>query len=249
MGKVKRAFWRNYFSIVKGYSNFNYEKQLIIDYLFDNFGKQNSFLDLGGIWRVDGAYSKYILDQYPECRGNMIDYQIPEVSSIKSSKYKGRMSLIDGHFCDEDHLGKIDSVDFILMFDILLHQVEPNWSDVLKLYADKTTFFVIYNQQWVASKNTIRLLDLGKDDYFLNVPHESSHPTYQRVFDSPDELHPTHNKPLRDIPDIWQWGITDNDLLKQMNDMGFEQVYYKDFGQYGNLKNFSDHGFIFKKCN
>ena len=61
------------------------------------------------------------------------------------------------------------------------------------------------------------------------------------------EIHPRHNRIWRDIHNVWQWGITNHDLLAKMESLGFTLKYHKNNGQFGNLSNFQNHGFVFKK--
>ena len=51
----------------------------------------------------------------------------------------------------------------------------------------------------------------------------------------------------KDIPDVWQWGITNKDLIEKMESLGYKLIFHNNFGQYGNLKNFENHAFIFSK--
>ena len=155
--------------------------------------------------------------------------------------------LLKGDFGDEKIINKIDSVSFIMMFDILLHQANPNWDDILTAYSKKTQFFLIYNQQWVGSDNTIRLHDLSNSDYLSMVPNDHTSSSFQQAIATPTDIHPVHKKQWKDTPDIWQWGITDNDLIQKMDELGFEQTYFRNHGQYGASKNFKNHAFIFKK--
>ena len=78
---------------------------------------------------------------------------------------------------------QIGKVDAITLFDVLLHQVNPDWDEILEMYAPSTTYFIIYNQQFVAADKTVRLLDLGYEDFFKNVPRAKDNPLYKEVFE------------------------------------------------------------------
>jgi hypothetical protein len=158
-----------------------------------------------------------------------------------------RLQLINANFGDAQIPRSIGAVDTIFLFDVLLHQVAPNWDDVVRMYAKTTRSFIVYNQQYIGGPKTVRLLDLGEEEYFRNVPHPRDQEPYQTLFHKLDELHPRHKKPNRDIPNIWQWGITDADLVRVMSEQGFEQTYYKNYGIWGGLKNFEGHAFAFVK--
>ena len=66
-----------------------------------------------------------------------------------------------------DQVGRVDA---IFLFDVLLHQVAPDWDTILEMYAKNVRVFGIYNQQWTGADTTVRLLDLGEEEYFRNVP-------------------------------------------------------------------------------
>ncbi len=60
------------------------------------------------------------------------------------------------------------------------------------------------------------------------------------------EIHPQHQRIYRDIHNIWQWGITDEDLIGKMSALGFKLLFYKNAGKLFNLENFESHAFVFK---
>ena len=142
---------------------------------------------------------------------------------------------------------QIGKVDAIFLFDVLLHQVNPDWNDIIKLYSQCTDYFIIFNPQWTGSKDSIRLLDLGRDEYFKNVPHNKLHPAYKTLFDKMYEINPQHQRIWRDIHNVWQWGITDCDLLSNMENLEYEMRWTKNYGRWGNLPNFENHAFVFQK--
>ena len=61
------------------------------------------------------------------------------------------------------------------------------------------------------------------------------------------EVHPQHNRIYRDIHNVWQWGITDSDLIARMESLGFSLQFYKNAGAFGTLKNFENHAFVFSR--
>ena len=147
--------------------------------------------------------------------------------------------------CDASVVRSIGAVDVILMFDVLLHQVMPDWDEILRIYSSVSPCFLIYNPQFIASEKTVRLLDLGEQEYFANVPHDRSCPTYRHLFEKMYELHPQHKRIWRDIHNVWQWGITDDDLSRKLKDLGYVMQYYKNCGQWTGLRNFENHSFVF----
>lgn len=220
------------------------EKINMINYVFDTF-QAKSFADLGGIWGVDGGYTFYTLEKFPVEKAFLVDTNISDVVMSKKKTFP-QLALIKDNFGSYDVARQIGSVDVIFLFDVLLHQVSPNWDEIIKIYSDNTKSFIVYNQQFKGNK-TVRLLDLGQEEYFKNVPHKIGEGQYKLLFEKMYEIHPQHNRIYRDIHNVWQWGITDNDLIDVMKVNGFEMVYFKNDGQWGKLINFEGHAFIFKK--
>ena len=228
--------------------NFNLNKKDLIDFTFQELLHLSpfSFIDLGAVWGVDGAYTFYTLDQYNISNAFLVDTGITGTVLKRSRKYKN-LVLITGNFGDKSTINQLKNVDAIFFFDILLHQVKPDWDEILEMYAPLTKCFVVYNQQYIASETTVRLLDLGKDQYFENVPHDRDHPTYKALFEKMYEIHPQHNRIWRDIHNVWQWGITNRDLCTKLETLGFIEKYQKNCGQHGNLSNFQNHVFVFQR--
>jgi hypothetical protein len=46
---------------------------------------------------------------------------------------------------------------------------------------------------------------------------------------------------------VWQWGITQSDLIAFADKLGFDLVHTKNTGQFHNLVNFDYISFVFKK--
>jgi len=227
--------------------NFNFDKKDLIDFTFQRITpKPQSFADLGGVWGIDAAYTFYTLDRYEITFAFLVDTDFTDAVIKKSRKYEN-LNLIGGNFGDTTILKQLDKVDVIFLFDVLLHQVKPDWDEILKMYSPVTNCYVVLNQQFIKSGKTVRLLDLGFDEYFENVPCDKEHPTYKALFEKMYDIHPEHKRIWRDIHNVWQWGITDEDLCRRMKDLGFTLQYYKNCGQFGHLKNFQNHAFVFQK--
>jgi hypothetical protein len=223
-------------------------KRFLMDYVFAwQKPRPRRFADLGGVWGVDGAYSLYAMHDHRCAQGFLVDTHLnPDVREY-AEQTRG-LTLIQGNFGDPDVVAQVPEVDCIFMFDVLLHQVRPHWHEVLAAYVAKTPLFVIYNQQFTASPVTVRLLDLGRDAYFANTPHEPDHPVYQALFEKMYEEHPDHpGRMWRDVHHVWQWGITDRDLLTVADALGYDLQYYTNFGRFGNLPSFENHAFVLRR--
>ncbi len=223
----------------------NPEKIELID-LAESLLKIRSFADLGAVWRVEGGYTFQALEKHDFDRAVLVDSNVTATVETKAIRIP-RLKLVRGNFGDPEVARKVGPVDAIFLFDVLLHQVAPDWDQILDLYAPNTNVFIIYNQQWIGSPDTVRLLDLGEDEYFNNVPHERDHGPYSDIFTRLDDIHPVHQRPWRDIHHIWQWGITDYDLITKLRSIGFRLHFMRNYGPFGPLRNFENHAFIFAR--
>jgi hypothetical protein len=246
--KIKKGIYGLYGFVKEGLPlYFNYGKKELIDYAFNSLNfAMRSIADLGGVWKINGAYTFYALDHYPVKNAIIVDTNLTPKVLKKSSKYPN-LILINDNFGSETVLDKINSVDGVLMFDILLHQVKPDWNEILEMYSKISRVILIYNQQYIGAERSIRLLDLGQEEYIRLIPFARSNRLYQDLFSKPDEIHPEYKRPWRDIHNVWQWGITNHDLYSVMDRLGFELKFHKNYGQFSNLNQFEDHAFIFVK--
>ena len=101
------------------------EKKKLIDFACTQLGVK-SFIDLGGVWGVDGGYTFYILEKYKIDKAMLVDTNISEIV-IEKQKSFPHLSLIKTDFGSDNVIRKMGKVDAIIMFDVLLHQVAPNW--------------------------------------------------------------------------------------------------------------------------
>lgn len=217
----------------------------LIDRAFTSLGIQ-SFADLGAVWRVEGAYTFHALEKYRIKDAALVDLNVTPTVSARAESYP-QLRLVRGNFGDQAVADKVGNVDAVFLFDVLLHQVSPDWDAILDIYAKNVNSLLIYNQQWTGSEETVRLLDLGEKEYFHNVPHNRRVEEYSNLFGKLDEKHPEMDRLWRDFPGIWQWGITDADLEAKVSQLGFNLVYKKDCGRFGRLRNFKNHAFIFSR--
>jgi len=226
---------------------FDRAKKMLIDTLFELAEDDiNTIADLGGIYKVHGAYSFYSIQKHHVSQAIQIDKELTKKYLDLSKKFN-QITSLEMNFVDTNVVSQIKNVDALYLFDVLLHQVNPDWDEVLELYSDKTKYFVIFNQMFIKSKNTVRLLDLGFDEYFKHVPFEKEHPLNQNLTKKTYEMNPKHGKIWRDIHHVFQWGITVNDLIEILKKMNFELIYYKFWGKFSYSNSFDDYAFIFKK--
>jgi hypothetical protein len=227
--------------------NFNQDKAETIDFAYQRiWPRPMTFADLGGVWGVDGAYTLYTLQKFGASRAVLVDSNHTD-KVMEMARQFPSLSLIKGNFGDPAIQAQVGDVDAILLFDVLLHQVKPDWDQILAMYAPHTRIFVVYNQQFVGSQKTVRLLDLGREEYFANVPGDPNLPPYSTLFEKMYEINPEHNRIWRDVHNVWQWGIVDRDLVGCLDRLGFTMQLYKNCGQWGALRNIQNHAFVFQK--
>lgn len=227
------------------YPKLNHAKMKLIDFACRN-QKMRSFADLGGVWNVDGGYTFYALQRHKIDKAVLVDTDLTPAVCEQTKAYP-QLSVIRGNFGNADIPSQVGKVDGVFFFDTLLHQVNPDWNDVLRMYSNTARIFLIFNQQYTSFAKTTRLLDLGPDEYARNVPHSVDEEPYRTYLRDLDAIHPQHGRPYRDIHNIWQWAITDSDLIGRVSDLGFKQLFFENCGQFGNLPQVENHAFVFVK--
>lgn len=204
------------------------------------------FIDLGGLWAVHGVYAFHALAQHGCVGGTVVDTH-PTRTFFDALTQEPRLAYIKGNFGDKAVFNSLPPFDVVFLFDTLLHQVRPDWHEILQMYAAHASYILIFNQQFTGDR-TVRLLELGEDEYFRNVPHDRNHPVYTDLFSKLDQKHPAHERNWRDVHHIWQWGIIDRDLITTMANLGFEPVFSHNWGQVLDLPRFENHAFIFSRA-
>jgi hypothetical protein len=90
-------------------------------------------------------------------------------------------------------------------------------------------------------------VERGLDWYLANVP-EMDAARVRRWFARHDEICPRFNRPWRDVPDYWQWGITSPDLIDAMHGAGFVLDYFNNFGVWSaQCPNIQLNGYLFRR--
>jgi hypothetical protein len=221
----------------------NADKTALIDFACQRLNMRST-ADLGAVWAVDGGYTIYAISRHHIEKASLVDTNLtPGV--LKTQAQYPNLRIIQGNFGDPAVRDQVGEVDGIFLFDVLLHQVAPDWDEVLRMYSSCARMFLIYNQQFTNLSKATRLLELGKEEYFRNCPHAADEEPYKTYFNNLDTIHPEHGRPCRDIHNIWQWGITDPELINCMYDLGYTMQYFKNCGQFGHLPDVENHAFVF----
>ena len=234
-------------NLLSGYNIYvDTDKLRLIDRIYKNiFPSARSFADLGGVWNVNAAYTLYTIRKHAIQHGILIDTNFPEGLQEKISVHRN-LSIIQGDFANKETINRIGHIDVIYFFDVLLHQANPSWKEIIAQYAQHVSCFAIFNQQLIYGNKTIRLTDLPLNEYIKFAP-KGRDELYRYVYSHAEEIHPEYKKPWKDIHNVFQWGITDTDLRTVMEDLGFHEMYFKNYGRFSNLPAFENHGFIFLK--
>ncbi|MFQ6677350.1 MAG: hypothetical protein ACE5D0_03425 [Fidelibacterota bacterium] len=246
--RVRKGIYGLWAKIAYGYPiYFDRSKKMLIDRLFElTDGDIKTIADLGGIYKIHGAYSFYTIQKHNVDKVIQVDTELTQ-EYLDLSKNNSKITSLELNFTDANAISKIVNVDAIYLFDVLLHQVDPDWDEVLELYSHKTKYFVIFNQMFNKTDKTIRLLDLGFDEYFQHVPFEREHPLSQHLINKTYKINAEHGKIWRDVHHVFQWGITVKDLIDKMEKMNFELLYRKFHGKFSYSDSFDDYAFIFQK--
>jgi hypothetical protein len=236
---------RNTPNLLRGYNIYvDSDKLRLIDHVYRSIvPNANSFVDLGGVWNVNGAYSLYTIRKHRLSSGVIVDTDYPSGLEEKLTRTSG-LRAVHGDFTCSEVIKSIGTVDVAYFFDVLLHQANPTWADVLSTYASVASCFVIFNQQYVQSDTSIRLTHLPLDQYLTMSPHYRQD-VCRFAYEHANELHPVFHKPWIDIHNIFQWAITDHDLNAVMTRLGYRQLHFRNCGPFPNLPAYENHAFVF----
>lgn len=193
------------------------QKTALIDWAVRTY-EIKSIADLGGCWGVHGGYTIRAVMNHPLTRAVLVDGNITDDTRRRAAKYP-QVELVEGALGDDAVIERVGKVDAAIMFDILLHQVDPDWPDLLAKFSATTDTLIIYNQGWLGDE-TVRFVDFSVEDYLRRVPHTDPvgvRDWYKRHH----EYHAGQRKRLRDIHNFWQWGITQKDLVGVLWDLGY----------------------------
>jgi len=199
--------------------------------------------DLGGVWAVDAGYTFYALDRHSPQRAVLVDDDITAPVRTRAAAFP-QLRLLEQNFGLPRTPADVGPVGVVLLFDVLLHQVNPDWDEILRRYAPQAQAFAIVNPMYDAAPQTVRLLDLGEEHYRRSVPPQDN---LDGLFSRLDERNPQRGRRWRDVHDVWQWGIHDNDLRSAMAGLGFSAVHVEQVGRWRGLPDFADCAYVFRR--
>jgi hypothetical protein len=221
-------------------------KARAIDYAVDQLGIE-SFASLE-ITDAYGQYAFYAIDKPTMRRGVLLDVRPSRrrdhlLSAIEQATEHPGIEVIDASFSDPQTVAESGQIDAIFLFDVLMRTVEPDWDQLLALYAPATQSFVITNPQWEGER-TVRLIEFGRERYVKSVPPWDVH---RELFDRLDEWHGGQQRPYRNSNHVWQWAITDADLRAKMEELGFSLEREWNLGAPPGTEGFVNRTFVFTR--
>jgi hypothetical protein len=193
-------------------------KTALIDMALEKY-KIRSIVDLGGCWGVHGGYTFHALDHGKIKKAYIVDGHMTDPTKERAQNYP-QLELISGALGDTEIAKKIGNVDAIIMYDIILHQVNPNWDKFLEIWGKQAKHLIIYNQDWTLDAEPVRFIDRGADWYIKNVPSGGEGPV-KNWFAAHDTFNEATKGKLRDVHYFWQWGIPLKSLTKKLEKIGF----------------------------
>ncbi|MEA2879147.1 MAG: hypothetical protein QOF14_4343 [Hyphomicrobiales bacterium] len=204
----------------------NAVKADLISTATDRYGLKST-IDVGACWGVNGGYTFHALANGIE-RATILDGHITDLTRERASG-KPNIELREGDLGSADFIAALPRADAAIIFDVLLHQVAPDWDEFLARYSRKVDHFIIYNQDWIGDDESIRFIDRGLDWYLKNVVgagHERTREWFSRHNSFCSEL----GRPWRDVHMFWQWGIVDTELIGTMRRLGFKLDSFNNYG-------------------
>ena len=170
-----------------------------------------SILDIGACWGVHGGYTFHAMKSGRIERAVIADGDVTTLTRVRAAA-DPRIRTAEGNIGDAGFIDALPPSDAAIIFDVLLHQVAPDWDAFLARYARKVNHFIIWNQDWIGSEQTVRFVERGLDWYLENVG-DTNRARIIEWFARHDEISPQFGRPWRDVHFFWQWGIVSTDLI------------------------------------
>lgn len=133
--KVRKGI-RNLPNLFQGYNIYvNRDKLRLITMTFrELYPGATSFADLGGVWNVNAAYTQHTLKTFPIKRSVLVDTDYPPDVRAVLKQYPN-LEVMSGDFSSKPIVDAIGCIDVVFLFDVLLHQANPDWNEVLERYS------------------------------------------------------------------------------------------------------------------
>lgn len=207
-----------------------------------------SLIDVGACWGVNGGYTFHALSSGNIERAVIVDGDITALTHDRAAG-DARVELLEGDIGDPDFIERLPRCDAAIMFDVLLHQVSPDWDVFLSLYGRKVNYFIIWNQDWIGSDRSVRYVDQGLHWYLNNVG-DSDAARVTAWFERHNETCPWLGRAWRDVHYFWQWGIASAELISTMRKYGLALDHFEGHGVWSErYPNIQKDAYLFRRVN
>lgn len=202
----------------------------------------DSTIDFGGMWEVDGLYSKICKDKFKIPRVTLVD----KTESENWRENPGLRTGIDfrkGDFSNEEFMATIrEPYDLALAYDVLPHQIDLRHT--LSLMLSKTKKFFLISQAILPEKlmpfrNCLILLSGSKSRSLIPF-HEkwTREGNYWANFSDASIIDTEH----------WLWGMTPSFIESLMEGFGWKLAHKETWrGWLPNSSNWKLCGLVFAK--
>src|ERR1043166_10208152 len=100
-----------------------------------------SIIDVGACWGVNGGYAQHALASGKIERAIVLDGRITNLTRARFSN-ESRAQLREGDLGNLEFIDAVPKCDAAIIFDVLLHQVDPDWDEFIARYARKVDHFI-----------------------------------------------------------------------------------------------------------
>lgn len=178
-----------------------------------------SAIDYGGMWEVDGYYSKQCRDRFGVKRVTMVDREESE-NWKRNSSLRAGIDFRKGDFADMKFMASISSrYDLGIAFDVLLHQVDLRHTLSLMLSKVRKSFVVenpLIPDRRMTYRNSSVLLSGVMDTRLIPFREEwTERINYWSNFSDPSNVGWNH----------WLWGLSPSFLQSLMAGLGWDLVH------------------------
>jgi len=182
----------------------------------------DSVIDFGGMWEVDGLYSRLCKGKFRIPRVTMVD-KFESENWQKNSSLRTGIDFRKGDFSDGKFMATIkETYDLALAYDVLPHQIDLRHT--LSLMLSKTNkYFLISHatlpEELMPFRNCLVLLS-GSEEQSLIPFHEewTKEANYWANFSDATMIDTSH----------WLWGMTSSFMESLMAGFGWKLVH-KEF--------------------
>lgn len=203
-------------------------KASVVEFALANF-EIRSIADLGACWGVHAGYLLHALELVELDRAVVVDGSITDLTRERAEPHS-QVEFVEAALGEQTTVDKVGKVDAAIMFDILLHQVSPDWPEFLERYSKNVDTLIIHNQGW-RGEETVRFPDFDVDEYLRRV-YQHDERGVREWYGRHDEWHEAQQRPWRDVHNFWQWGITTKDLVGTLWDLGYAIEAFENIGPF-----------------